>query len=760
MPDELLKLLDNIFPAVTSAFGENAILYRLDIGRIYESAKDGDLAIEGQFVDKSDGELFDFSISQESGHVRYKSSGEYLDHHTLQIWVSDDSLPTNPASSTEAGDREPLNLLVQALSNPSSESFQSSFAEKLRTDIDYLGVLSLALFRGAVSVEAQALYAALHAYAIQYAFRGLRLFSQVIRTEDGDIAGDASDQWLEHHGLDAATEVIKEFTSRRMTRFEDQLDVEKPDSMKSINETLDVAIGMAMAASRDMICNILSSSDYKPGDVALALSAAIEEFCPIDNSDGYQFQVNGRELAEDWQQVLEASECKEVLSMQVLGLPISEAMAGHARDRDHTDQAGEAVRSNNNDDSSEPRIYYVNIGEGPSRNWDDCRKYGFLAAGGGRKWSKQLEKIQPGDKVIAYLKGYGYVGIGIVTKASTPSSRFTVDEQLIKELPLINETIRSVKRFSKENGEYLIGVDWSVAVPRENAVWQANAGLYTTALVCASLKNQPATVAFASDSLLSYREVMTNTQPPKEQASRTDWEQFSDSLVEFLMTNSDLNEVEDLQPMARELRSLCPTDLSANDQAKSIQSLVTDSLSDKLNKIIIKLIESGDDVLLIFFIGICDLGDMTDEILEKLLDVVDKGMNLSTLATSYIPHNAFEVNTLVSLIYWPELPDWARAHLVVRNGIGLTQRDRDGVIEYLGASDNLGSDTLISISHDIADDQSKYSADSIEALKAFVVSDFDAVSDFNGSDPDDLASHYNELGSHYIAESKKVLGIA
>jgi hypothetical protein len=100
LPDELLKLLDNIFPAVTSAFGENAILYRLDIGRVYESAKDGDLAIEGQFIDKSDGELFDFSISQESGHVRYKSSGEYLDHHTLQIWVSGDSLPTNPASST------------------------------------------------------------------------------------------------------------------------------------------------------------------------------------------------------------------------------------------------------------------------------------------------------------------------------------------------------------------------------------------------------------------------------------------------------------------------------------------------------------------------------------------------------------------------------------------------------------------------------------------------------------------------------------
>jgi hypothetical protein len=143
----------------------------------------------------------------------------------------------------------------------------------------------------------------------------------------------------------------------------------------------------------------------------------------------------------------------------------------------------------------------VNVGEGPSRNWDDCRQFGFLAAGGGPKWSKQLEKLQVGDRVIAYLKGYGYVGIGTVTQSSTPSSKFMVEGTAIKELPLINDTIRSVNRFSTKNGEYLIGVAWEVAVPREQAVWQSNAGLYTTPLVCASLQNQPVTVDFAVKSL-------------------------------------------------------------------------------------------------------------------------------------------------------------------------------------------------------------------------------------------------------------------
>jgi hypothetical protein len=169
------------------------------------------------------------------------------------------------------------------------------------------------------------------------------------------------------------------------------------------------------------------------------------------------------------------------------------------------------------------------------------------------------------------------------------------------------------------------------------------------------------------------------------------------------------------------------------------------------------LIEAEDEILALFYIGICSLGDMTDEILEKFLDLVDEGMNLSTLATTYTPHNAFETNALISLIYWPELPDWARAHLVVSNDIGLTQKDRDSVIEYLGAHSNLGCDTLISISRDISEDHGKYSSAAIDALKAFVASDFEAVSDFNGSDLDSLKTHHDELGEYYIGKSQKIL---
>jgi hypothetical protein len=63
--------------------------------------------------------------------------------------------------------------------------------------------------------------------------------------------------------------------------------------------------------------------------------------------------------------------------------------------------------------------YFVSFGEGPNRNWDDAREYGFVAAGGGSWYSKKLRQLQPGNRVFAYIpKGNGvggYGGLGEVT---------------------------------------------------------------------------------------------------------------------------------------------------------------------------------------------------------------------------------------------------------------------------------------------------------------------------------------------------------
>jgi hypothetical protein len=404
------------------------------------------------------------------------------------------------------------------------------------------------------------------------------------------------------------------------------------------------------------------------------------------------------------------------------------------------------------------RIFYVNVGEGLSRNWDDCRTFGFLAAGGGRKWSMQLEKIKVGDTVIAYLKGYGFVGIGKVTSEATPATKFMVNGNLIKELPLINDTIRSIKRFSKENGEYLIGVAWQVAVPREQAAWKANAGLFTTALVCASLRNQSDTVSFVFDSLLPSQSKISITKASQDQLSDADWETFSSSLIAFLRSNPDEIGNDELRANAGTLHALCPGDLLAIEQSTSVRSVINEELNHELTNACMRLIKAQDEILALFFIGISELGDMTDEILEQFLDLIDEGMNLSTLTTEYVPHNAFEVNALISLIYWPEMPDWARAHLATRNEVGLTNQDRDSFVEYLGCRDILGAETLLSICRDIAVAPDKYSTAFIKALRAFFASDFESISTYN-SVPGALADHFDDLADHCIAECRKCLGL-
>jgi|GEM_PF-3410482 len=70
-------------------------------------------------------------------------------------------------------------------------------------------------------------------------------------------------------------------------------------------------------------------------------------------------------------------------------------------------------------------FWFMNVGESEeNRNWDDCRKYGFLAAGYGEQYSKAMKKLHPGAKVFAYMKGLGYVGYGEVTKAAVMARDF------------------------------------------------------------------------------------------------------------------------------------------------------------------------------------------------------------------------------------------------------------------------------------------------------------------------------------------------
>lgn len=143
---------------------------------------------------------------------------------------------------------------------------------------------------------------------------------------------------------------------------------------------------------------------------------------------------------------------------------------------------------------SEPwngRDFYVSLGDGERRSWDDCRKYGFVSGGGGRWYSQTLAMLEPGKRVFVNIPGTGYVGVGVVKSAVVPVAEFTVDVdgkmtpilQVPLKAPKMNENVGDPERC-----EYVVGVDWLKAVPRSEAFWEK--GFFALQHTACRLKSQ------------------------------------------------------------------------------------------------------------------------------------------------------------------------------------------------------------------------------------------------------------------------------
>jgi uncharacterized protein len=143
-------------------------------------------------------------------------------------------------------------------------------------------------------------------------------------------------------------------------------------------------------------------------------------------------------------------------------------------------------------------LYYYNVGEGPHRNWDDYKQYGFISAGGGAKYRDAMLNFRVGDIVATYLKGRGFVGIGRVTSLATPAREAT-----IVDAPLLSLDLRckgmAEHAASTEMCEYVAGVEWLRAVERTEAKMKRKSGIFTTTHIRANLDGQPTTVAFLEE---------------------------------------------------------------------------------------------------------------------------------------------------------------------------------------------------------------------------------------------------------------------
>lgn len=159
-------------------------------------------------------------------------------------------------------------------------------------------------------------------------------------------------------------------------------------------------------------------------------------------------------------------------------------------------------------------LYYVNVGEGDHRCWEDCKQYGFLSAGQHPKWSDPLKTLEIGDIVVTYLKNYGYVGVGKVSQKAVKVNGFMVNQRPLKDYALQQPNI--FENSENINSEFLVRIDWIKAVDKERAVWKKKNSLFTTQLIKASLDNQAHTLYFIEKEFgLKFNEILHDNEGSK-----------------------------------------------------------------------------------------------------------------------------------------------------------------------------------------------------------------------------------------------------
>jgi len=134
--------------------------------------------------------------------------------------------------------------------------------------------------------------------------------------------------------------------------------------------------------------------------------------------------------------------------------------------------------------------YYYNIGENFHRNWDDYIKYSFIAAGGGRKYIEPLKRLRPGNRVFAYYKSKGYLGIAIIKDEAIPAKDFIAELEKEKisilafKEPGINHDLDDL-----EKCEWIVKVQWTKYIAnRDDAIFFT--GIFANQNIVCKLKNK------------------------------------------------------------------------------------------------------------------------------------------------------------------------------------------------------------------------------------------------------------------------------
>ncbi|QDT60582.1 hypothetical protein SV7mr_31060 [Stieleria bergensis] len=123
--------------------------------------------------------------------------------------------------------------------------------------------------------------------------------------------------------------------------------------------------------------------------------------------------------------------------------------------------------------SSEPwnGEFYVNFGVGLSRRWEDGRKYGYIAAGGGSFYTRTLALLEPGKRIWVNVPGTGYVAVGVIEGEPTPIQEFKVELEDGSTKP-ITEVISPLPKMdlAEDEIEHYVKVRWLETTSLDDAI--------------------------------------------------------------------------------------------------------------------------------------------------------------------------------------------------------------------------------------------------------------------------------------------------
>jgi len=163
-------------------------------------------------------------------------------------------------------------------------------------------------------------------------------------------------------------------------------------------------------------------------------------------------------------------DAETILDVQQI-VPLPEAQEYVVRLREKAIERREAARQDTG-------YWFMNTGDGSntSRSWEDCRKYGFMLAGGTPKHIGYARRLKVGDKVFAYLSGHGYVGLGEVAAEAKPFNDFVPNGQS-SPLPRLSlhGKLNPERMSHPDTCDWCVGIRWIRAVGREDAVLKERA---------------------------------------------------------------------------------------------------------------------------------------------------------------------------------------------------------------------------------------------------------------------------------------------